>query len=52
MKQLNEVAILLYGKPYNELEPHQQYDVRETINNPDYQQNIIVSAVKHIHIIM
>lgn len=36
MKQLNEVANLLYGKNYNELEPHQQYDVRETINNPDY----------------
>ena len=36
MKQLNEVANLLYSKNYNELEPHQQYDVRETINNPDY----------------
>ena len=36
MKQLNEVANLLYGKNYNELEPHQQHDVRETINNSDY----------------
>ena len=36
MKKLNEVAILLYGKPYNDLEPHQQYDVQQTINNPDY----------------
>ena len=36
MKQLNEVANLRYGKNYNELEPHQQYDVRQTINNPDY----------------
>ena len=36
MKQLNEVAILLYGKPYNDLESHQQYDVQQTINNPDY----------------
>ena len=36
MKKLNEIAILLYGKPYNDLEPHQQYDVQQTINNPDY----------------
>lgn len=31
MKQLNEVANLLYGKNYNELEPHQQYNVRESL---------------------
>lgn len=33
---LDSVANLLYGKNYNELEPHQQNDVRNTINNPDY----------------
>lgn len=31
MKQLNEVANLIYGKNYNELEPHQQYDVKESL---------------------
>ena len=31
MKQLNEVANLLYSKNYNELEPHQQYNVRESL---------------------
>ena len=36
MPQLNYIANLLYGKNYNELEPHQQYDVRETVNNSDY----------------
>ena len=36
MKKLNEIAMFLYGKPYNDLEPHQQYDVQQTINNPDY----------------
>lgn len=36
MEKLNEISNLLYGKNYNELEPHQQFDVRNTINNPDY----------------
>lgn len=36
MKQLDEVSQMLYGKNYDELEPHQQYDVQNTINNPDY----------------
>lgn len=36
MNQLNEVSNLLYNKDYNELEPHQQNDVRNTIDNPDY----------------
>ena len=36
MNKLDEIAILLYNKPYNNLEPHQQYDVQQTINNPDY----------------
>lgn len=36
MKQLDEISQLLYGKNYNELEPHQQHDVQNTINNPDY----------------
>ena len=37
MDKLNKIAMLLYGKPYNDLEPHQQYDVQQTVNNPDYQ---------------
>lgn len=36
MEQLNYIANLLYGKNYNRLEPHQQHDVRETINNEHY----------------
>ena len=31
MNKLNEISMLLYGKPYNELEPHQQYNVRESL---------------------
>ena len=37
MNKLDEIAMLLYNKPYNDLEPHQQYDVQQTANNPDYQ---------------
>lgn len=36
MKKLDEIAHLLYGKPYSELEPHEQYDVQQTLNNPEY----------------
>lgn len=36
MDQLNKVSNLLYGKDYNDLEPHEQHDVQNTINNPDY----------------
>ena len=36
MEQLNYISNLLYGKDYHNLEPHQQYDVRNTINNPEY----------------
>ena len=35
MNKLDEIAMLLYNKQYNDLEPHQQYDVQQTINNPD-----------------
>lgn len=36
MEQLNYIANLLYNKDYNDLEPHQQYDVKNTVNNPHY----------------
>lgn len=36
MEQLDYIANLLYGKDYHELEPHQQYEVREALNNKDY----------------
>ena len=36
MSQLNYISNLLYNKNYNDLEPHEQHDVQNTINNPDY----------------
>ena len=35
MNKLDEIAMLLYNKPYNELEPHQQDKVQQANNNPD-----------------
>ena len=32
----DQLALYLYGKKYNQLEPHQQYDVRQSVDNPDY----------------
>lgn len=32
----NQLALQLYGKKYSELEPHQQYDIRQSVDNPDY----------------
>ena len=36
MDKLNEIAMLLYNKPYNDLEPHEQHDVYNAVNNPEY----------------
>ena len=36
MSKLDEISFFLYGKPYEDLEPHQQHDVQNTINNPEY----------------
>lgn len=36
MEQLNYISNLFYGMDYCDLEPHQQNEVYNAMNNPDY----------------